>query len=39
MTMLRAQPLPSNERDPWWAPPAVVALALLLAWAATVVYP
>ncbi len=39
MTMLHAQALPSGERDPWWAPFAVVALALLLAWAATAVYP
>ena len=28
-----------SEQDPWWAPFAVVALALLLAWAATAVYP
>ena len=31
--------LMSEDQDPWWAPFAVVALALLLAWAATAVYP
>ena len=29
----------SDEQDPWWAPFAVVALALFLAWAAAAVYP